>query len=458
MVELSFFQILEIIIGAAVIWVGIYLVARNPFSTLSWIVFLFLFGMGLTTFTDPILLNTSTFRQYFIWQKITDWPLFFSPVFYFHSSLLVSKRRRKDKFYLWLGYLLALIFTCLDIKGGLILNEQVIRFQDYKRFDGFAAGPLLIPSMTFACICVAYGIYKFGRQIKNGLLKYFLPMIAGLILLITGCISIPAFFVIIPWTGIAFTTGAALGSVIFVYSIIRFHLFSPVERNIFDRSFFYRTLMIFITSILYIVAIFISGIHLNFNVLILITILIILSLFTHSYYDWFGTFINDILYNFSSGFSVVSDQEVGGVIKNYNSPSRLESSSLLRLAILKNRKDKLTPVDSLRKIVKDAWEYFKPENDEYRRNKQNLKYYLIKMLMIDQAEEGQILWELGFDEYPVRIMTKENNLRPPLFQIKSPSDYTYTSRNAFLALKKEAIHDVAWRISYLEKLAKRKIF
>ena len=78
-------------------------------------------------------------------------------------------------------------------------------------------------------------------------------------------------------------------------------------------------------------------------------------------------------------------------------------------------------------------------------------------MLMKEAEEGQILWELGFEEYPVRIMSKERNLRPSMFKIESPSDYYYTSRNAYLALKKEAIHDVTWRISYLEKLSKKKL-
>ena len=73
------------------------------------------------------------------------------------------------------------------------------------------------------------------------------------------------------------------------------------------------------------------------------------------------------------------------------------------------------------------------------------------MVTIDESEEGQILWELGFDGYPMKILTSEDSTRKPLFKIESMSDYTATSRNAFIALKKEAIHDLAWRLSYLER-------
>ena len=81
----------------------------------------------------------------------------------------------------------------------------------------------------------------------------------------------------------------------------------------------------------------------------------------------------------------------------------------------------------------------------------NIKYQILKMSAIDEADEGQILWELGFDGYPFKIMQGENNTRKPIFKVESMSDYTATSRNAFIALKKEATHDLAWRLSYLEK-------
>lgn len=169
-----------------------------------------------------------------------------------------------------------------------------------------------------------------------------------------------------------------------------------------------------------------------------------------------STFWNDILFNPFRGFSVVTDKDVFDVLKNYHNFSELEKSSLLNLNTIKKRvkKDKIGAVDALRIIIEDATAFFEPKNDKDRRTKQNLKYHLLKMLTFDEAEEGQILWELGFDEYPVKLMRMEKRERPPRFRDFSPADYHYTSRNAYLALKREAIHDVTWRISYLEKLNK----
>lgn len=173
-----------------------------------------------------------------------------------------------------------------------------------------------------------------------------------------------------------------------------------------------------------------------------------------------STFWNDLLFNPFKGFSITTDKDTGDSLRNFHSFPELEKSNLLNLTLVKKKSKSLhsVPVDALRKVLEEAIEYFKPENNPSKRIKSNLKYNILRMTAFDQAEEGQILWELGFEEYPVKIMSQARSYREPLFKIQSPSDYTYTSRNAYLALKKEAIHDITWRISYLEKQAKKRIF
>ena len=229
---------------------------------------------------------------------------------------------------------------------------------------------------------------------------------------------------------------------------------------IFGRSFFYSSMVMLLIFVFYFAALIINGDQfISIKSFITPFILAYLIILTHPAYDWLSTFVKDIMYNISSGISVVNDEEVYQAIRNYNSPGKLENSSLLRLNLIDKEKriNETNPVDSLKNVIKKSIEYFKPEEDEKRRTKKNLKYHLLKMIAFDQAEEGQILWELGFEEYPLRIMSKESQARPPLFKSFSPSDYNYISRNAFMALKKEAIHDITWRISYLEKISKKKM-
>jgi hypothetical protein len=144
---------------------------------------------------------------------------------------------------------------------------------------------------------------------------------------------------------------------------------------------------------------------------------------------------------------------VADLVRNFHNPEKLETNSLLKFTAVNSRATGKRLVDSAQNLTREAIDYFK-QADFPRRTKQNLKYQLLKMATLDEAEEGQILWELGFDGYPMKIMSGESTTRKPLFKIESMSDYTATSRNAFIALKKEAIHDLAWRLSYIERAMK----
>ncbi|MFA4996338.1 MAG: hypothetical protein WC536_04330 [Patescibacteria group bacterium] len=461
MLALNFYEISEIVIGLIIIWVSVYLVSRNPSSWLSWTTFVFLFGFSFSTFTDPILLHSRSLHEYVVWQKFTNWPFFIAPIAYYHASLLVSGvKNKKRNIILVIGYIISVALYGVALHGGVFLKEDIIRFSNYQRFDGFAPGPLLVPTVLFVWWCFFMGTLNFWHESRKNLKKYFLPILSGAVYTIASIFTLISYYVLIPPAGIIFMVAITLGALLFTYSMVRYHLFLPSEKIIFDNSFFYKSIVVAFILLIYIGALFGSRVTMNFEILVFLSLMIMLVIFTHSFYDWFGTFINDVVYNLSSGLSVVSDEEVYQALKFFNVHERLENSSLLRLNVVQNgiKKNALSPVDSLRELLKNSIKYFKPESESNRRVKSKLKYHLLKMLVFDEAEEGQILWELGFDEYPVRIMSRENNLRKPLFEVKSPSDYTYTSRNAYLALKKEAIHDVTWRISYLEKLAKKKLF
>ncbi len=459
MTTITPFQIFEIVLGVFTFWVGIHQLSQNVKSSFSWLIFFFFLANGVVIFTDPILTNTPDVRSYIIWQKITDWPLFFMPAFCLNMAVYVNELSKKLKPHLISAYLFSAFLFIADIQGGLVLKENVLRFEDFRRVDGYAPGILMIPFVLFCEICFISGIYYFNkaRKAKNNN-KYLSPVIGLLVLALGAIFTGIAFYIKINSTPMIFNIALVTGISLNAYFILSHYQLVNNERNIFDRGFFYRTIVLLSFILFYLSAFLLGKTNISYVDIVFIILLTLLIITSHSLYDWIITFTNDLLYNPSSGFSIANDMETGEAIKNYNSPSRLENCSLLRLTNIKKKKEKgHAPIDGLREIIKEAIEYFKPDNDTHRRTKQNLKYHLLKMLAFDEAEEGQILWELGFEDYPVRIMTKESNKRPPMFRDFSPADYTYTSRNAYLALKKEAIHDVTWRISYLEKLSKKKL-
>ncbi|KKQ81456.1 MAG: hypothetical protein UT05_C0016G0010 [Parcubacteria group bacterium GW2011_GWF2_38_76] len=460
MITLGLYEIIEIIIGFTAWWIGIYFVSRDITSKVSWLVFGILAGTGLVIgIADPILSHANSIEHYHIWQKITDWPLFIVPIFGFHISLLINKNKNKILNYLPIvGYLGGLIFYSLDIYGGMVLKESVILTSNFQYSAVFAPGSLMWPSILFQCIflAIAARIYWIKLSESRG---YLMLLVSTILWILAGILLGLSYQFPFNGSNIVFSTMVALVIILFIYPVVRFHLFTQTERLVFDKNFWLKTFLIIILSLIYISVFSLFNIPLTFSVFTLVLTVLFLIIFTHTLYDWFSTFINDLLYNPSSGFSIVNDEEIASALKNYNSPDRLDDSPLLGLKLINSDNAKGgIPVDKLRKCIKESIEYFAPEEDKGRRTKRNLKYHLLKMLAFDEAEEGQILWELGFDEYPTRLMSGSAEKRKPLFARFYPSDYTYTSRNAFLALKKEAIHDITWRISYLEKLGKRKLF
>lgn len=371
----------------------------------------------------------------------------------YHLSL-TDNSEKKIKPILVFGYIQAIIFYLLDIGSQKILKISSLGLQDPKYPEGFIPGPLFIPVIFIACVFVLLASLNFWRNSKKDYLSK-LAAISGVIYIFVGislAVSYYKHFNINP----IFAIGLSAGNLLITTYLFFINAELTTNRKIFIRNFIYKLLALVISLSFLVIAFILLRIQLTFNIYIFLSTVFLLLVLTHSFYDWLSTFINDLIYNASSGFSVVNDEEAGQVIKNYNHPGRLEESSLLRLKIVtsKAKKEEITPMDSLKLITKEAIEYFKPQEDPNLRIKRNLKYYLLKMLAYYESEEGQILWELGFEEYPVRIMSAESRERPPKFRITSPADYSYTSRNAYLALKKEAVHDLAWRISYLEKHSK----
>jgi len=451
--QIDTFQTIEFISGALIVWVGIYLFSRNPKPTLSKIITLYLISLAVVLIFDVVLRNTPDVAVYLRWQKATDWTVFFIPVFFYHASIIVTNK--KDAFYRYLliiYYSIAFIATIIDIFSSLILRSDIYRFEDFRRYDGFYPGPLLYPIMIILLSATFIGniLWAFAKE-NNKKRKYF-PLLGGMVLLITHAFGIAGFYYSIKTADILMGVGVIISALIFIYSIFRYYLFQPNEKIIFNKAFYIKTLLMIIILMCYLPLFFFINPATSYNFIAAVSLLIILIMVTHSFYDWFSTFLNDLIYNLSSGLSIVNDEEVYQLIKNYNSPQNLEESPLLRLNIVKKRVAQgELPIDALKNLLDEVIKYFKPKTNMDRRIKSNLKYTLLHMITYDQADEGQILWNLGFNEYPIRIMSQAGRDTNPQYDSNSPADYTYTSRNAYIALKKEAIHNVAWRISYIEK-------
>jgi len=452
-------------------WVSVYLITQNPFSRTVQLASGILATISIYFSTDIFFSAIATTHQFSLditLLKLISFALYLPMAFLYHASLFITKTKRTvwQNVALYANYLFAIILILIEASTNLMRDYPKFLDSNFSGNLADATGPYFFLMGIFiftSLILTAINFYKAmvdEKKYSENWYKFFWPF-AGLVLsTLMGPFVLLSYYGLIPHPIILPVIDLALIIFPLTYSILKYSLFIDEAKVIFGKNFLYSTLVTLVILIIYFTIIFLTDTPFDsINSLILPFIFSYLLIASHSVYGWFVTFVRDIIYNVPSGYSVVNDEEVARAIKDFNNPKKLEENPLLRLDLVEKIikcGEANTPVDALKKVMRDAVEYFRPDEEINRRLKQNLKYHLLKMLTVEQAEEGQILWELGFEEYPVRIMSQENNTREPIFKIKSPSDYSYISRNAFMALKKEAIHDVSWRISYLEKSIKRK--
>ena len=468
MINLNASIIIEFIFGLSLWWVAIYLITQNPFSRIVQLAFGVLATMSFYFSADIFFFaanSTANFSLDATILKSFIWSLYLPFAFLCHASLLLAAKKMKSR--LWqrvslpLAYFLTLGVIGLEAFTNLTRNYPKFYEITFTGNLGEVSGNYFWLIGIFFFVVTGITLVNFSICLKGekkgspDWYKFLWPWLGVLLSIILAPFVLLGYTGIIPHSDYLSMLSLAVIVIPLTYSILRYSLFIDDSKIIFGRNFLYSTVSIGLIFIAYFLVLrFFSSPFDSVWSLILPFSFAYLLIGSHPVYVWVSTFIRDIIYNVPSGYSVVNDDEVYEALKDCNRPDRLENSSLLRLNIVASnaKKESSTPVDSLRKVLREAIEYFK--SDDGGRSKQSLKYELLRMIA-KQAEEGQILWELGFEEYPVRIMTRETRARPPKFKSTSPSEYIYTSRNAYLALKREAIHDVTWRISYLEKLSKK---
>lgn len=468
MLELTFANKIEFAFGLFLWWTAIYLITQNPFSRIVQIASALLASIGLY-FSGLIFLSLGRFEphHYSIIVRSFIWSMYLPIPLLYHASILLeekSKRKVWQTLLLYFGYISALILFILELKTNLMRDYSFFSTPLFHGNLSEATGKLfwlsgifftpLLLGITVNFLSKANPHKKFTPE----WFKYCIPAVGTILSICLGPLTVLSYYGLLRSSDFFSILSFAVVILPLLYSIIRYNLFLDEIKIVFGKLFLYNTATIILILSLYIAIA--TRFHFQFDTILTFTIFFILLhivVITHPVYNWLLTFSRDLLFNVSSGFSVVSDDEISEVLKEYNYPEKIENSNLLRLNLVSNLSHKLhiPPVDALRQIVAEAIEFMATNDESNRRNKQNLKYYALKMIVFDEAEEGQILWELGFDEYPLRVMRQERKSRPPLFQSAAPSDYSYVSRNAYLALKKEAIHNIAWRISYLEKLSSK---
>lgn len=454
-------EVIQLSVGGFLWWLAVYSVSRNIRSKVAWLLFFLLFSFSVLVVTESIYPHLLSPSVNALVNRLTDWSYLLPIALLFHLSVIVTGREmnKLNNVLIYVFYALSLFYILASLFTNSMVNYSIVK--DYLPGLGYInpRGPLFI-TLTFTTFFVSFvSLVNYLAALKNELpilekWKFFLPAVTSLLYALVSpylvyqyvygdivlAIQLTGAFLVLPFIPI-------------LISIIWFRLISDIESIFNLREFTYLTIVILLINLVN------GAIFLSFASIIsesayyLLAIFVFVSIFTHGFYDWLTTFIRDLLYSTGNGFSLITDADVNDLLRNFHDPEKLETNSLLKFKSARRNAENGKLVDSAQNLTRDAIEYLK-QSDFPRRTKQNLKYQLLIMLTQDSAEEGQILWELGFDGYPMKILSGEDRTRKPLFKIESMSDYTATSRNAFIALKKEAVHDLAWRLSYLERTRK----
>ena len=455
--------LINVAIAGVIWWLAVYILSNNIRSKIAWISFSFLFGLSVFLLAVSITRNITSYDQVeSLWHAV-EWSYLLPIALIFHFSVITTRSEKNtlNKITLTILYTSIAILYVLTNQTNLVIDYSSTSYIDNIGYVN-PRGPLFWLITPIILLSTIGSIINYRRKLKNinksnnnDRKKFSLAIISSSLYTIAGPLVVYLYYD--PQQILAVRFGPALLILPFIpmlIAILFYKLISDIDYIFNWKEFSYLSLVMLFINIL-MISIFITYITPVIGELafILIPAFILITIFTHGFYNWLITFIRDLLYNAKRGFSLITDADVIDLVKNFHTPEKLETNALLKFKAVKQNTKNGKLVDSAQDLTREALKYFK-QKDFPRRNKQNLKYQLLKMLTQDSAEEGQILWELGFEGYPMKIMAGEDSTRKPIFSIESMSDYTATSRNAFIALKKEAIHDLAWRLSYIEKTTK----
>lgn len=452
------YYLLKILASGAILWLGVYIYSRNNRSRVALLCFVFLLSISVFNAAVSSSINITQLKVYRDLWHLSEWSYLLPIAILFHFSVIISKKQnvRINRYLIVIFYLISGLLTYITNSTSLIIEYNTGIFVDGV---GMATprGPYFWIIALFIILVSLGSIANYALALKNSsekqeLIKYRLAITSSILYSFLGPILVYLYY--LPTQELAILFGPLIISIPFIpilVAIIFYKLISDTDKIFNLKEFLYLSTALLLINLIGGTIFFVTiAPKLGEELYILTPVFLFMTILTHGFYDWLNTFIRDLLYNRGRGFNIITDKDVTDLVKDFHRPELLEMNPFIRFKAVRDNAKKGKLIDSAQELVIEAIEYFK-QKDFPRRTKMNMKYQLLKMLTTDDCEEGQILWELGFEGYPMKIMSGENGTRKPLFRVESMSDYTATSRNAFIALKKEALHDLGWRLSYLEK-------
>jgi len=248
-----------------------------------------------------------------ILRILIDWPLFFIPVFIYHLSISedIAVAKKRSNIILIAGYIISILFYFVNIFTSTIVRGDFIKNIALKNGqESLQPGPVFIVLVVFILCYIYLALCSFVKKQETERKQS--PILALVFYALTVLVIVVAYYQRITSFCFYSNLGLIVFGLIIIYSLIRENLFLGESQKL-DKLFVYKTVGVFLISFIYLGVYFIFNKKLNLHDFTYLNALLFLVLMSHSFYDWLSTFVNDVIFNFSSGLSLVNDAEISNI-------------------------------------------------------------------------------------------------------------------------------------------------
>ena len=322
MIHLSYLVIIKFFAGLILWWIAVYLFVQNPFSRLIQLLAGIFTAISFYLSSDILFIAANNIGEYLLNGSLLKgfiWSLYLPAPFIYHVSyLLIPKNLRRgwQKIVLYLVYIATAIIIFLETSTNLTRDYRMISSSSFTGDLTEATGRYFwLIGVFFLSIFLAttinfYFLFKKEVKFSQNWFKYFWPFIGMVGTLILGPLVLLSFYNFIPHPYFLSSFTMIIITLPLVYSILKYDLLMEEARIVLGKTFLYSTIVVMTILALYLITLFSVGSQFpTIKSLIIPYVLSYLIILTHPAYDWFSTFVRDLIYNISSGISSLLDDE-----------------------------------------------------------------------------------------------------------------------------------------------------
>jgi hypothetical protein len=276
-------SIVDFVLLATSIWLGLYILTRNPKRRISWLASGILWALGGAFLNSLVYLHAPPKSGFLPWWW--GWDVTIAVVFWFHLSISLFARAlgRKWRWNVILVYFLMLNFIAMQTYTNLVYGDEAIDLPlSHHVLQPGALYPLYGLFLVFILVLSLVNLLKLRRMSRVALLKE-----QFFTLLVANCIAILGIGYEFLSTGYGLNTPIwpgdlclGLGGILLGYGILQINALH--EGKVVGRDFLFSFIATGLVVAAYLMAAFFSRVTLGFP----FVAFILLAITSHSLVDW----------------------------------------------------------------------------------------------------------------------------------------------------------------------------